>query len=56
MVCPSAAGAHGDLLVTVKVAVPPALEGEALDALQAYADAEKASGFDPRAGWAGNRP
>lgn len=46
----------GDLLVTVKVAVPPSLEGSALEALEAYAAAEKASGFDPRAGWAGNRP
>ena len=26
------------------------------EALEAYAAAEKASGFDPRAGWAGNRP
>ena len=46
--CPSAAAAHGDLLVTVKVAVPPDLEGPALEALEAYAAAEKASGFDPR--------
>ena len=53
---PKRSGGAGDLLVTVKVAVPPALEGEALEALQAYAAAEKASGFDPRAGWAGNRP
>ena len=28
---------------------------EALEALEAYAAAERASGFDPRAGWAGNR-
>jgi molecular chaperone DnaJ len=41
------------LLVTVKVAVPPNLEGEAQEALEAYAKAERASGFDPRAGWAG---
>lgn len=53
---PKKDGAAGDLLVTVKVAVPPKLEGEALDALEAYAALEKASGFDPRAGWAGNRP
>ena len=53
---PKRSGGAGDLLVTVKVAVPPALEGEALEALQAYAAAEKASGFDPRAGWACNRP
>ncbi|EHI10845.1 molecular chaperone DnaJ [Mycolicibacterium thermoresistibile] len=46
-------GTAGDLLVTVKVAVPPNLEGEALEALKAYAEAERASGFDPRAGWAG---
>src|ERR1700722_10210915 len=45
----------GDLLVTVKVAVPPNVEGSAEEALQAYAAAERASGFDPRAGWAGNR-
>ncbi len=52
---PKRSGGHGDLLVTVKVAVPPNLEGEALEALEAYAAAERASGFDPRAGWAGNR-
>ena len=46
-------GGNGDLLVTVKVAVPPNLEGAALEALEKYAAAEKASGFDPRAGWAG---
>lgn len=51
---PKRAGGHGDLLVTVKVAVPPALEGEAAEALEAYAKAERASGFDPRAGWAGS--
>lgn len=53
---PKRDGGAGDLLVTVKVAVPPKLEGEALEALEAYAAAEKASGFDPRAGWAGLRP
>lgn len=52
---PKRSGGHGDLLVTVKVAVPPNLEGSAQDALEAYAAAERASGFDPRAGWAGNR-
>ncbi len=52
---PKRSGGNGDLLVTVKVAVPPNLEGEALEALEAYAEAERASGFDPRAGWAGNR-
>lgn len=51
---PKRSGGHGDLLVTVKVAVPPSLEGEALEALEAYATAERASGFDPRAGWAGS--
>jgi molecular chaperone DnaJ len=39
----------------VKVAVPPNLEGAAKEALEAYAVAERSSGFDPRAGWAGNR-
>jgi molecular chaperone DnaJ len=53
---PKRGGGAGDLLVTVKVAVPPTLEGAALEALEAYAAAEKASGFDPRAGWVGNRP
>jgi len=53
---PKRSGGAGDLLVTVKVSVPPQLEGEALEALEAYAAAEKASGFDPRAGWSGNRP
>ena len=46
---------QGDLLVTVKVAVSPQLEGAALEALEKYAAAEKAAGFDPRAGWAGLR-
>ncbi|HEU0192444.1 MAG TPA: molecular chaperone DnaJ [Mycobacterium sp.] len=53
---PKRDGGSGDLLVTVKVAVPPNLEGAAQDALEAYAAAERSSGFDPRAGWAGNRP
>src|SRR5271168_4783122 len=52
---PKRDGGNGDLLVTVKVAVPPSLEGAGLEALEKYAAAEKASGFDPRAGWAGNR-
>ncbi len=52
---PKRSGGHGDLLVTVKVAVPPNLEGAALEALEAYAAAERSSGFDPRAGWVGNR-
>jgi len=37
------------------VAVPSNLEGKAQETLEAYAQAERASGFDPRAGWAGNR-
>ncbi|MEO8816521.1 MAG: molecular chaperone DnaJ [Mycobacterium sp.] len=52
---PKRGGGSGDLLVTVKVAVPPNLEGEAQEALEAYAAAERSSGFDPRGGWAGNR-
>ncbi|MCP9272109.1 molecular chaperone DnaJ [Mycolicibacterium arenosum] len=51
---PKRSGGHGDLLVTVNVAVPPGLEGEAAEALEAYAKAERASGFDPRANWQGN--
>ena len=51
---PKRSGGHGDLLVTVKVAVPPNVEGEAAEALEAYAKAERASGFDPRANWAGS--
>jgi molecular chaperone DnaJ len=50
---PKRDGGNGDLLVTVKVAVPPNLEGAALEELEKYAAAEKASGFDPRSGWAG---
>jgi molecular chaperone DnaJ len=45
------AGGAGDLLVTVKVAVPPTLDDAAIEALTKYAAAEKASGFDPRANW-----
>src|ERR1700683_2111373 len=52
---PKRSGGQGDLLVTVKVAAPPNLEGAAKEALEAYAVAERSSGFDPRAGWAGNR-
>ncbi|AGC60708.1 chaperone protein, DnaJ [Mycobacterium liflandii 128FXT] len=52
---PKRSGGSGDLLVMVKVAVPPNLEGAAKEALEAYAAAERSSGFDPRAGWAGNR-
>src|ERR1700710_1854487 len=52
---PKRSGGSGDLLVTVKVAVPPNLEGAAQEALEAYAEAERSSGFNPRAGWTGNR-
>jgi molecular chaperone DnaJ len=52
---PKRSGGSGDLLVTVKVAVPPNLEGAAKEALENYAVAERSSGFDPRAGWPGNR-
>lgn len=50
---PKRGGGAGDLLVTVKVAVPQKLDDNAAEALRRYAEAEKASGFDPRAGWAG---
>jgi molecular chaperone DnaJ len=40
-------GTRGDLLVTVEVAVPPAVDGAALQALQSYRDAT--AGGDPRA-------
>lgn len=50
---PKRSGGAGDLLVTVKVAVPQKLDDEASEALRHYAEAEKAGGFDPRAGWAG---
>jgi molecular chaperone DnaJ len=40
-------GTRGDLLVTVEVAVPPASDGKALDALEAYREAT--ADFDPRA-------
>ncbi|PRQ11819.1 molecular chaperone DnaJ [Corynebacterium sp. 13CS0277] len=44
----------GDLLVTVDVKVPTTLDANATSALRAYAQAEKDSGFDPRAGWNGS--
>lgn len=50
---PKRGGASGDLLVTVKVAVPQKLDDAATESLNTYLKAEKASGFDPRAGWAG---
>ncbi|GAA3721193.1 molecular chaperone DnaJ [Gordonia hankookensis] len=48
---PKRSGGAGDLLVTVKVAVPPQLDDAATEAMRRYAEAEKAGGFDPRAGW-----
>ncbi len=39
-------GSRGDLLVTVEVAVPPVVEGKALDALESYREATV--GSDPR--------
>ena len=50
---PKRDGNAGDLLVTVKVAVPQKLDDNATESLQKYVEAEKASGFDPRSGWAG---
>ena len=40
-------------MVTVEVQVPKNLDATATSALRAYAQAEKDSGFNPRAGWAG---
>lgn len=51
---PKRAGGHGDLLVKVQVAVPGSLDEPAQEALRAYAEAERAAGFDPRGGWAGS--
>src|SRR6202040_2372233 len=42
-------GGNGALFVTVKVAVPPSLEGAGLEALEKYAEAERSGGFNPRA-------
>ncbi|MER0079572.1 molecular chaperone DnaJ [Corynebacterium sp. KPL2830] len=47
------AGKSGDLLVSVQVTVPSKLDAAASSALRTYAQAEKDSGFNPRAGWAG---
>ncbi len=52
---PKRSGGHGDLLVKVQVSVPSSLDERAQEALRAYADAERAAGFDPRSGWAGAR-
>ncbi|MBF6164084.1 molecular chaperone DnaJ [Streptomyces gardneri] len=50
---PKRGGGAGDLLVTVKVAIPQKLDGDAVEALKRYQEVERLSGFDPRAGWAG---
>ena len=47
------AGKAGDLLVSVQVTVPSKLDAAASSALRTYAQAERDSGFNPRAGWAG---
>lgn len=47
------AGKAGDLLVSVQVTVPSKLDAAASSALRTYAQAEKDSGFNPRADWAG---
>ncbi|MDO5032756.1 molecular chaperone DnaJ [Corynebacterium sp.] len=47
-------GKSGDLMVTVQVKVPSTLDAAASSALRTYAQAEKESGFNPRAGWAGD--
>ena len=47
-------GKNGDLMVTVKVAVPKNLDEGAKSSLRKYAEEEKRSGFDPREGWEGN--
>ena len=46
-------GRAGDLHVKVKVVVPKRLNSDAKTKLEAYVEAEKAAGFDPRTGWAG---
>ncbi len=51
---PRRSGTAGDLLVTVEVVVPKHLDAASASALRTYAQAEQDSGFDPRAGWAGN--
>lgn len=48
-------GASGDLLVTVKAAVPSHLDEGAMSALRRYSEEEKRSGFDPRENWEGNK-
>lgn len=44
-------GGAGDLLVTVKASIPSTLDDAAVEAMRRYADAERASGFNPRADW-----
>lgn len=44
----------GDLLVKLQVRIPENLDPAALSALRTYAQAERDSGFDPRAHWVGN--
>lgn len=46
-------GGKGDLLVALSAQVPTTLSEDARSALEAYAAAEKATGFNPRAGLAG---
>lgn len=50
---PAKDGNNGDLMVQLKVSVPSNLDESAIAALRVYSEAEKASGFDPRKGWAG---
>lgn len=45
--------AGGDLLVSVEVTIPQHLDAAATSALRSYAQAERESGFDPRASWQG---
>ena len=49
---PKRNGTPGDLLVTVRVKVPTNLDDNATSALRSYVEAERASGFNPREGWA----
>jgi len=42
-----------DALSPEEKAAADVILAEAAEALEAYAKAERASGFDPRAGWAG---
>ncbi|WP_425277968.1 molecular chaperone DnaJ [Corynebacterium halotolerans] len=51
---PRRSGQAGDLLVTVQVTVPKHLDAAAASALRTYVQAERDSGFNPRADWPGN--